>query len=308
MATMQLAVSPHIHSGRSTRRIMLDVILSLLPTTLAGILLFGPRALLLVAVCIGCCVLSEAGFNKIVKKPQTVGDLSAVVTGLLLGLNLPANLPIWQAVVGSVFAIIVVKCLFGGLGCNFVNPAITARVFMLISFGSMTKQAFPASVDAVSGATPLAQMAEGEAVSLSDLFFGRVGGAIGEVCALALLLGGAYLLLRRVITWHIPAAMIGSAYLFTLLWNGMDPVGALAAILSGGLLLGAFFMATDYVTSPTTGWGKILFGVGVGFLTVLIRQMGSYPEGVSFGILLMNLLTPYLDRWTERRLFGGDGA
>lgn len=305
MSVLQLAVSPHIHSGRSTRGIMLDVILSLLPTTLAGVIIFGWRALLLVILCIGCCVLSEAVFNKIVKKPQTVGDLSAVVTGLLLGLNLPANLPLWQAAVGSVFAIVVVKCLFGGLGCNFVNPAITARVFMLISFGSMATQAFPRSVDAVSSATPLAQMDAGEAVSLTDLFLGRVGGAIGEVCSLALLLGGAYLLIRRVIRWQIPVAVIGSAALFTFLWNGMDPVGTLASVLSGGLLLGAFFMATDYVTSPTTGWGKVIFGVGVGLITVLIRQLGNYPEGVSFAILLMNLLTPYIDRLTERRLFGG---
>lgn len=305
MSKLQLSVSPHIHSGRSTRRIMLDVILALLPTTVAGILLFGWRALLLVTVCVLSCVLSEMVFSVIVKKPQTVCDLSAAVTGLLLGLNLPANLPIWQAVVGSVFAIVVVKCLFGGLGCNFVNPAITARVFMLIAFGAMAKQSFPTSVDAVSGATPLPQIAAGNPPPLMDLFLGRVGGAVGEVCSLALLLGGAYLLLRRVITWQIPVAVIGSAYLFTFLWNGFDALGALASILSGGLLLGAIFMATDYVTSPTTPWGKIIFGVGIGFLTVLIRLFGSYPEGMSFAILLMNILTPYIDSWTKRRLFGG---
>lgn len=308
MSKLQLSVSPHIHSGRSTRRIMLDVILALLPTTVAGIWLFGWRALLLVAVCVACCVLSEAAFSLIVKKPQTVGDLSAVVTGLLLGLNLPANLPVWQAVVGSVFAIVVVKCLFGGLGCNFVNPAITARVFMVIAFGAMAKQAFPTSVDAVSGATPLIQIAEGNTPSLMDLFLGRTGGAIGEVCALAILLGGAYLLIRRVITWQIPVAVIGSAYLFTFLMGGFDALGSLASILSGGLLLGAFFMATDYVTSPTTPWGKIIFGVGIGFLTVLIRLFGNYPEGLSFAILLMNILTPYIDSWTRRKLFGGAKA
>ena len=308
MSKLQLSVSPHIHSGRSTRRIMLDVILALLPTTVAGIWLFGWRALLLVAVCVACCVLSEAAFSLIVKKPQTVGDLSAVVTGLLLGLNLPANLPVWQAVVGSVFAIVVVKCLFGGLGCNFVNPAITARVFMVIAFGAMAKQAFPVSVDAVSGATPLIQIAEGNMPSLMDLFLGRTGGAIGEVCALAILLGGAYLLIRRVITWQIPVAVIGSAYLFTFLMGGFDAFGSLASVLSGGLLLGAFFMATDYVTSPTTPWGKIIFGVGIGFLTVLIRLFGNYPEGLSFAILLMNILTPYIDSWTRRKLFGGAKA
>ena len=308
MSKLQLSVSPHIHSGRSTRRIMLDVILALLPTTVAGIWLFGWRALLLVAVCVACCVLSEAAFSLIVKKPQTVGDLSAVVTGLLLGLNLPANLPVWQAVVGSVFAIVVVKCLFGGLGCNFVNPAITARVFMVIAFGAMAKQAFPVSVDAVSGATPLIQIAEGNTPSLMDLFLGRTGGAIGEVCALAILLGGVYLLIRRVITWQIPVAVIGSAYLFTFLMGGFDAFGSLASILSGGLLLGAFFMATDYVTSPTSPWGKIIFGVGIGFLTVLIRLFGNYPEGLSFAILLMNILTPYIDSWTRRKLFGGAKA
>ena len=308
MSKLQLSVSPHIHSGRSTRRIMLDVILALLPTTLAGVLLFGWRALLLVAVCVVSCVLSEAVFSLATKKPQTVGDLSAAVTGLLLGLNLPANLPIWQAVVGSVFAIVVVKCLFGGLGCNFVNPAITARVFMLLAFGSMVKQAFPSSVDAVSGATPLPLIGEGNIPSLADLFLGRVGGAIGEVCSLTLLLGGAYLLIRRVITWQIPVAVIGSAYLFTFFWNGFDGLGALASILSGGLLIGAIFMATDYVTSPTTSWGKIIFGVGIGFLTVLIRLFGSYPEGMSFAILFMNILTPYIDSWTRRKLFGGGKA
>ncbi|MBQ9086045.1 MAG: RnfABCDGE type electron transport complex subunit D [Clostridia bacterium] len=308
MAKLQLSVSPHIHSGRSTRRIMLDVILALLPTTVAGVWLFGWRALALVAVCVLSCVLFEALFCVVMKKTQTVEDLSAIVTGLLLGLNLSVNLPIWQAVVGSAFAIIVVKCLFGGLGCNFVNPAITARVFMLIAFGSMVKQAFPVGVDAVSGATPLTEIASGNVPSLSDLFLGRIGGAIGEVCSLAILLGGVYLIVRRVITWHIPVAMIGSTFLFTFLWNGMDVMVAIASILSGGLLLGAIFMATDYVTSPTTGWGKIIFGAGAGLITVLIRLFGNYPEGVSFAILLMNILTPYIDSWTSHKLFGGAKA
>ncbi len=304
---MHLSVSPHIHSGRATRWIMLDVLLALLPTMIAGTIIFGLRALLVIAVCVSVCVLSEFLYNLIVKKTQTVGDLSAAVTGLLLGLNLSADIPLWQAAVGSLFAIIVVKCLFGGLGKNLVNPAITARVFMLISFGSMASASFP-KADTVSTATPLPSIAEGNIPSFLDLFLGRHGGAIGEVCVLALLIGGAYLLIRRVITWHIPTVYIGATFLLTYLFNGFDLAAALAAILSGGLVLGAFFMATDYVTSPATAGGKILFAVGAALITVLIRTWGSYPEGVSFAILFMNIITPYIEAWTPRRRFGGKTA
>ena len=258
-------------------------------------------------MCICACVISEFLFNLIIKKEQTIGDLSAVVTGLLLALNLPANIPLWQAAVGSVFAIVVVKCIFGGIGKNLVNPAITARVFMIISFGSVTLPAFPAKniPDAISGATPLVKIAEGNAPSLVDLFLGKHGGAIGEVCALALILGGIYLLVRRVITWHIPVAFIGATFLFSFLFGGFDAYNALALVLSGGLLIGAIFMATDYVTSPSSACGKILFGIGAALLTVIIRMWASYPEGVSFAILLMNILTPYIDDLTRRKLFGG---
>ena len=301
---LTLSVSPHIHSGRSTSRIMLDVIIALLPAAVAGCVIFGLRSLLVLSVCVASCVLFEALFNLIVKKPQTVGDLSAAVTGLLLGLNLPANIPVWQCVVGSLFAMVVVKGLFGGLGANPVNPAITARVFMLVAFGTMATAAYPTVVDTVSGATPLASEA---ATSLSDLFLGLHGGAIGETCAAALLLGLAYLLIRRVITWQTPVTFVGCVFLCSFFMEGMDLTAALAAVLSGGLLIGAIFMATDYVTSPTTAWGKVIFGVGAGVITVLIRYFGVYPEGVSFAILLMNILTPYIDSWTKHRVFGVGG-
>ena len=301
---LKLSVSPHIHSGRTTARVMRDVLIALLPATVAGVIIFGLRSLLVLAVCVVSCVGLEALFNLLTKREQTVGDCSAAVTGLLLGLNLPANVPVWQCVIGSFFAIVVVKCLFGGLGCNPVNPAITGRVFMLVAFGSMAKAAYPTVVDTVSGATPLA--AE-EATPLMDLFLGLHGGAIGETCALALLLGLAYLLVRRVITWQIPVSFVGTVFVASFLMEGLDLVAALAAILSGGLLIAAIFMATDYVTSPPTAWGKIIFGVGAGLITFLIRYFGVYPEGVSFAILFMNILTPYISSWTKHKVFGTGG-
>ena len=301
---LTLSVSPHIHSGRSTRRIMLDVILALLPAAVAGCIIFGLRALLVMAVTVASAVAFEALFNVIVKKKQTIGDLSAIVTGLLLALNLPANVPIWQCVIGALFAIVVVKCLFGGLGCNPVNPAITARVFMLVAFGSMAKAAFPQGVDAVAGATPLASE---EATSLTDLLLGVHGGAIGETCAIALLIGFVYLLVRRVISWHLPVVFIGTVFAASFFMEGMSATAALAAVLSGGLLIGAIFMATDYVTSPSTAWGKVIFGVGAGLITFLIRYFGVYPEGVSFAILFMNILTPFIDSWTKHKVFGVGG-
>ena len=304
---LTLSVSPHIHSGRKTSRIMLDVLIALLPATIAGTIIFGWRSLLVVALCVGSCVGFEALFQLIVKKPQTVGDLSAAVTGLLLALNLPVDIPWWQCVVGSLFAIVVVKGIFGGLGNNPVNPAITARVFMLVAFSStVAKGGVPANaVDTASGATPLVSEAP---TPLLDLFLGNHGGAIGETCALALLIGCAYLLIRRVITWHIPVAFVGTVFIASFFAEGMSFTAALAAILSGGLMIGAIFMATDYVTSPATPWGKIIFGVGAGLLTFLIRLSGSpYPEGVSFAILFMNILTPYISIWTARKVFGTGG-
>ena len=285
-SALKLAVSPHIHGGRSTAGIMRDVLIALAPAAVAGSVIFGLRACLVLAICVASSVGFELLFNLIMKKDVTVGDLSAAVTGLLLGLNLPATAPLWQCVIGSLFAIVVVKCLFGGIGCNLVNPAIAARVFMLVAFGSLATPAFPTVVDAVSGATPLS--AEGASVySLSDLFFGLRGGSIGETCGAALL--------------------IGFVYILSFFVEGMDPVRALEMILSGGLLLGAIFMATDYVTSPATAAGKILFGLGAGAITVLIRYWGVYPEGVSFAILLMNILNPYIDIWTKHRVFGVGG-
>ncbi len=304
---LTLSTSPHIHTSRTTSKVMLDVVIALLPATVAGTILFGLRSLAVIAVCVITSVLAEALFALAAKKEQTIGDLSAVVTGLLIGLNLSVNCPLWQAAIGSAFAIIVVKCLFGGIGCNLVNPAITARVFMLISFGTMAKGAFPHGVDSVSGATPLAELKEfGSATpSLLDLFLGNHGGAIGETCILALVIGLIYLLARKVITWHIPISFIGTVYIFSLMYEGFDFMAALLWILSGGLFIGAIFMATDYVTSPSTPAGKLIFGIGCGALTVLIRIWGTYPEGVSFAILFMNILTPYIDSLTPRKLFGG---
>lgn len=304
---LKLSVSPHIHSGRSTAGIMCHVLIALLPAAVAGCVIFGLRSLLVLAVCVASCVASEFIFTLITKKTHTIGDLSAAVTGLLLGLNLPAEIPLWQCAVGSVFAIIVVKCLFGGIGCNLVNPAMTARVFMLISFGSMATQSYPTIVDTVSGATPLAILAEGGEYKLTDLLLGLRGGAIGETCAIALLIGFIYLLATRVITWHIPVVFVGCVYIGSFFLEGMDPIRALMMTLSGGLLLGTIFMATDYVTSPTTSWGKVIFGIGAAIITLLIRYFGVYPEGVSFAILFMNILTPYIDEWTKYKVFGSGG-
>ena len=306
---LHLSASPHIHSTHSTRRVMLDVVISLLPAAIAGMIIFGWRAFLVIATCIGTCVLSEFIFNLLVKKEQSIGDLSAVVTGLLLALNLPANIPLWQAIVGSVFAIVVVKCFFGGIGKNIVNPAITARVFMLVAFGEMATAALPSSaVDAVSGATPLATIADGTYPDLLTLFLGNYGGAIGETCTLALLIGGIYLIIRHIISWHLPVSFIGTVFLFTLVLVDFNVATALAYTLSGGLFIGAIFMATDYVTSPATWGGQILFGVLAGVITVMIRMFGNYPEGVSFAILLMKILTPYIDIWTSRKIVGGEKA
>lgn len=302
MSELHISTSPHIHRNKTTTGIMLDVIIALLPTTIAGFIIFGLKALSVVLMCIGVCVLSEFIFNKIVKKEDTTGDLSAVVTGLLLGLNLPADTPLWQAAVGSIFAIVLVKCVFGGLGCNLVNPAITARVFMLISFTELAKPSFP--VDSVASATPLA-VEVGKEPTLIDLFLGNVGGAIGETCKIALLLGGIYLIARGVISWVMPASFIGTVFVLSFLIKDFSLTAALYQVLSGGLIIGAFFMATDYVTSPATDKGKLIFGIGAGLLTVLIRFWGVYPEGVSFAILLMNILNPYINRWSRRKLFGG---
>ena len=291
--------SPHIHGKTSTSGIMRDVLIALAPALVAATVNFGWRALLVTAVSVLSCVFFEWAFEKLVKRPSTIGDLSAAVTGVLLAFNLPVSIPLWQVVFGALVAIVAVKQLFGGIGKNFANPAITARIVMLLAFANtMTNWNY---ADAVSSATPLAMMASGEAPAVKTLILGTHGGCIGETCAVALLIGFAYLLCRRVISWHTPVVMTATVFLLTWIL-GADP---LRHVLSGGLLLGAIFMATDYSTTPSTTAGRILFGVGAGLLTVLIRMYGSYAEGVSFAILFMNILTPYLSRATMTKPFGG---
>ena len=297
-----VAASPHVTTKNSTAVIMRDVLIALLPAVLAGCVVFGLRALLVVAVTTAACVFFEWGFEKLCHTPSTISDLSAAVTGVLLAMNLPVSIPLWQAVFGALVAIVAVKGLFGGIGKNFANPAITARIVMFLAFSkSMTAWVFP---DAVSSATPLAMMANGESVDYLTLLRGNHGGCLGETSALALLIGFAYLLIRGVISWHTPVCFVGTVFVMSLIL-GQDAVGQ---ILSGGLMLGAIFMATDYSTTPSTNLGRVLFGIGAGLLTVLIRFYGAYAEGVSFAILFMNILTPYLSKWTETKPFGGAAA
>ena len=297
-----VAASPHVTTKNSTAVIMRDVLIALCPALIAGCVVFGLRALLVVAVTTAACVFFEWGFEKLCGKPSTISDLSAAVTGVLLAMNLPVSIPLWQAVFGALVAMVAVKGLFGGIGKNFANPAITARIVMFLAFSkSMTAWVFP---DAVSSATPLAMMANGESVDYLTLLLGNHGGCLGETSALALLIGFAYLLIRGVISWHTPVCFVGTVFVMSLIL-GQDAVGQ---ILSGGLMLGAIFMATDYSTTPSTDWGRVLFGIGAGLLTVLIRFYGAYAEGVSFAILFMNILTPYLSRWTETKPFGGVAA
>ena len=305
MNQLTVSSSPHIRSARTTQLVMLDVIIALLPATVSAVVIFGWYSLALIAVCVGVSVLSEALFNIICKKEQTVGDLSAALTGLILALNLPTSLALWQAAIGTVFATVVAKCLFGGLGKNFVNPALFGRMVLFVSFADFMSASNPSALpvlpDAFTGATPLAAMPTSQELpSTLQLLFGLHGGMIGETCAVALIVGGIYLLIRRVITWHIPVTFIATVALGALIAN-QDPI---VHILSGGLLLGAIFMATDYVTSPATPWGKVIFGVGCGIITVVIRIFGNYPEGVSFAIFLMNILCPYVEHWTVKRPLG----
>ena len=297
-----VAASPHVTTKNSTAVIMRDVLIALCPALIAGCVVFGLRALLVVAVTTAACIFFEWGYEKLCGKPNTICDLSAAVTGVLLAMNLPVSIPLWQAVFGALVAMVAVKGLFGGIGKNFANPAITARIVMFLAFSkSMTAWVFP---DAVSSATPLAMMANGESVDYLTLLLGNHGGCLGETSALALLIGFAYLLIRGVISWHTPVCFVGTVFVMSLIL-GQDAVGQ---ILSGGLMLGAIFMATDYSTTPSTDWGRVLFGIGAGLLTVLIRFYGAYAEGVSFAILFMNILTPYLSRWTETKPFGGVAA
>ena len=300
--------SPFTHCGASTQRIMLDVIIALLPATVAAIVIFGAPALVPILSCVIAAVLSEFLFNVITHRKQSIGDLSAVVTGLLLGLNLSTNVPVWQCVIGSVFAIVFVKCLFGGLGHNFANPAITARVFMLVSFTQVMGGAMPKGVDLVTSATPLEVLSTGgEGLpSLLDMFLGVRGGAVGETCVIALLIGFAYLVVRRVIRWYVPAIFVGSVFVLYFITTG-SAVTALYEIMAGGLFLGAIFMATDYQTSPINNKGKAFFALGCGILTFVIREYCAYPEGVSLSILVMNILAPMIEKWTAATPLGLGG-
>ncbi len=307
-----MSSSPHIHTNSTTQRIMLDVIIALLPAAVAGGLLFGIYSTIVLASAVISAVLAEWIFEKLLKKRNTTGDLSAVVTGLLLGLNMPPRIPIWMVCVGSAFAIVIVKQMFGGLGKNFVNPALAARCFMLIAWtGAMTS--FQTPFDAVTTATPLAIMksgAEGTMPSLMQCLVGMKAGTIGETSAIALIIGFIYLLARRVVSIKIPLAYIASFAALTFLFgkDAFDAQYLAYQLLTGGLLLGAFFMATDYTTTPTTHLGMIIFGIGCGVLTFLIRRFGGYPEGVSFSILLMNLAAPLIERYTVPKSFGNRGG
>ena len=321
-----LTPSPHIKADESVRDLMVSVIIALIPTTAVGIYFFGITALVTVLIATASSILFEFIYQRITKKENTISDGSAVLTGLLLGLNLPSIFPWWGTVIGSLVAIILVKHLFGGIGYNVFNPALTARVFLLISW-PIQMTTFPkpspifSGVDAVTEATPLTAV---KTIQLShdltktidsatninwlDLFIGNRGGSIGEVSIIALLIGGIYLIYKRTISWHIPLSYILTTGFFTTVAHFENPTTTASPVfhlLNGGLFLGAFFMATDYVTSPITKKGMIIFGIGCGFLTVVIRQHGSYPEGVSFAILLMNMIAPLIDKYVRQRRFGG---
>lgn len=308
MDNLIVSSSPHIHSRATTSNIMRDVVIALLPAAVASVVLFGFKAALMIAVCVASAILSEFVFNIIAKKKQTVGDFSAVVTGLLLALNLSTKVELWQCMLGSIFAIIVVKCIFGGLGKNFANPAITGRIFLVIAFGTVAGGAHTVFTPEFSaGATPLEIIKSGSDEALPSLFnmlIGNRGGAIGETCALALIAGLVYLLCKKIISWHIPVVYIGTVFVLSLLVK-QDLTIALYEVLGGGLLIGAIFMATDYVTSPMGRLAKIIFAFGCGLITVLIRFWGAYPEGVSFAILFMNILSPYIEKIHVIKPLGG---
>lgn len=308
MDKFTLSSSPHVRSPESTRRIMTDVLIALVPATACGVYFFGINALLVVLVCVTSSIAVEALLQLMMRRKVTALDGSAAVTGLLLALNLPPSVPLWIGAIGSAFAIAVVKMCFGGLGHNFVNPALAARAFLVISFGTLVAT-WTMPADVVSSATPLGALKESGVANASylDLAIGKVGGCIGETSAIALVLGGLYLLARRVISWRIPVIYIGTVALFTWIAgpDGLFTGDALYHILAGGLMLGAIYMATDYTTSPMTGKGKIVFALGCGILTGVIRLWGGYPEGVMFSILLMNLVVPLIDRAFRPKLFGG---
>mgnify|MGYP002516719071 FL=1 len=312
--------APHVHGELSTTRLMGDVVIALLPALMVSVRVFGWNVLAITAVSIACCVLFEFLVQKyLVKGPATVGNLSAVVTGLLLAMNLPANIPLWIVVIGALVAICIAKMPFGGLGKNIFNPALAARVFLLIAYPvqmtSFPKPTLEGFADAYSGATPLgaakAGLVDFASFDIAGMFTGAMGGSFGEISALALLLGFVYLLMRRVISWHIPVAVIGTMAIFATIFAGvrmeepsMHLLFPLFHILSGGALLGAIFMATDYVTSPMTTKGMVIYGIGIGVITMCIRLWGAYPEGMSFAILIMNSTVPLINKYVKPKRFG----
>ena len=308
MANFVVSGTPHVRSKESIQSIMRDVIIALVPATAAGIYYFGLRALNLIVAAIISAVFFEWLYEKITKKPVTINDLSAVVTGLLLAMNLPASAPVWVAIVGSAFAIIFAKQLFGGLGQNFINPALAGRAFLLASYPTeMTTWVVPngLAADAATYATPLAQLKNGALdASLKQLVMGQVGGTIGETCAIALIIGGIYLLYKHVISWKIPVIYIATVFILFAVIGRHGMRMPLQEIFAGGVMLGGIFMATDYASSPVTPKGQVIFAVGAGLLTYLIRTFGGYPEGVSYSILIMNCCVPLIERFTEPTIFG----
>lgn len=317
-----VSAAPHNRSPITTTNIMQDVLIALIPAGLFGVYNFGIHALTVIVVTVLACVIAELFYCKIMKLPSTVGDYSAVVTGILLAYNLPSGFPLWMAVIGGVFAIIVVKMLFGGLGQNFMNPALAARAFLLISFPvrmtsfAIEKITSPTltdyiqngymAVDGVTGATPLAVLKAGEGIDLIKMFIGQTGGTIGETSVIAILMGAAYLVMRKIISLRIPLTYIATVAVFMLLFGGkgFDMTFVLGHVLGGGLLLGAFFMATDYVTSPITAKGQIIFGICLGLLTGIFRLLGGSAEGVSYAIIFCNLIVPLIDKGTRQKSFG----
>ena len=301
---LNVSSSPHVRSNETTQSIMMDVAIAMLPATAFGVFQFGLHALLVLIVTIAACVLSEYVFEKITKRPCTISDFSAVVTGMILALNMPPEIALWIPALGGVFAIIIVKQLYGGLGQNFMNPALAARCFLLISF---TGQMSAFTLDGWTGATPLAVLKAGESVDVAAMFIGKIPGTIGEVSVIALLIGAAYLLVKKVITIRIPAAYILSFAVFAFIFGQHNINYVLAEVCGGGLIFGAFFMATDYVTSPITAKGQIVFGICLGILTGLFRIFGSGAEGVSYAIIFCNMLVPLIEKVTLPTAFGKGG-
>ena len=301
---LNVSSSPHVRSNETTQSIMVDVAIAMLPATAFGVFQFGLHALLVLIVTIAACVLSEYVFEKITKRPCTISDFSAVVTGMILALNMPPEIALWIPALGGIFAIIVVKQLYGGLGQNFMNPALAARCFLLISF---TGQMSAFTLDGWTGATPLAVLKAGESVDVAAMFIGKIPGTIGEVSVIALLIGAAYLVVKKVISLRIPVTYILTTAVFVFIFGQQDLNYVLAHLCGGGLIFGAFFMATDYVTSPITPKGQIVFGILLGILTGLFRIFGGSAEGVSYAIIISNLLVPLIERFTLPTPFGKEG-